>query len=231
MKTLKNIHDRARNLRKEREDLIEKRRSDANVDPMMTPTERSEYIASWCKEYTRIFAPKFAEIRAEVADYADTTRRLAAKARPHLDADSTAELVRTEQAWRNIVLPQLEKGRTLAAALRNADADAVLGAERFAPAWMQANTPSASGLTGTGDGVDTSIVDRAVSARFAALATSDEGRSAIAAAGTLDAAMPATDRFIDHLETGAGDSLDVALGLSLAMNQSLDVSESDSDAA
>lgn len=247
MSTLKNIHNRARQLRQERDRLIEKRRTDANADPMMTPAERAEYVASWRTEYTRIYAPKFAEIRQELADYADTTRQRAAKARPQFDPNSAADLTRTEQAWRNVVLPQLEKGRSLKAALRHADADAVLGAERFAPAWMQANSAGrdASGLAGLQvevqkvpgrDGgklvgasreVDTSSVDRAVSDRLAALAASDEDRVAITSASMLNVILPPTERFIDHLESGQGDSLDVAIGLSLAMNQGPDSDDSE----
>ncbi|ORL06450.1 hypothetical protein [Prescottella equi] len=238
MSTLKNLHDRARQLRQERDQLIAKRRTDANADPMMTPSERADYIASWRKEYTKIYAPKFAEIRQELADYADTTRRQAAKARPRFDPNSTADLTRTEQAWRNVVLPQLEKGRSLKAALRHADTDAVLGAERFAPAWMQANSrQDASGLAGMQvevqkvpgrDGgklvgankdADTSSVERVVSERLAALAASDEDRVAITSASMLSVILPPTERFIDHLESGQGNSLDVAIGLSLAMGQ------------
>ncbi|BCN57126.1 hypothetical protein [Prescottella equi] len=246
MSTLKNIHDRARQLRQERDRLIEKRRTDANADPMMTPAERAEYVASWRTEYTKIFAPKFAKIREELAEYAEATRRQGAKARPQFDLNSAADLTRTEQAWRNVVLPQLEKGRSLKAALRRADADAVLGAERFAPAWMQANSAGqeASGLAGLQvevqklpgrDGgrlvgankeVDTSVVARTVALRLAELAGSAEDRCAIAYAATLDDVLPATERFIDHLESGQGNSLDVAIGLSLAMNQT----DTDSDA-
>lgn len=246
MSTLKDLHDRARQLRQERDQLIAKRRTDANADPMMTPAERAEYVASWRKEYTKIFAPKFAQIREELAEYAEATRRQGAKARPQFDPNSAADLTRTEQAWRNVVLPQLERGRSLKAALRHADADAVLGAERFAPAWMQANPVGrdASGLAGLRievqkvpgrDGgklvgasgeVDTSSVDRAVSDRLAALAASDEDRVAITSASMLNVVLPPTERFIDHLESGQGNSLDVAIGLSLAMNQS----DTDSDA-
>ncbi|WQB75709.1 hypothetical protein SCD75_09590 [Prescottella equi] len=251
MSTLKNIHDRARHLRQERDQLIEKRRTDANADPMMTPAERAEYVASWRTEYARIYAPKFAEIRQELADYADTTRQRAAKARPQFDPNSTADLTRTEQAWRNVVLPQLEKGRSLKAALRHADTDAVLGAERFAPAWMQANSAGqdASGiaglqvevqqvsgrsggkLVGANKEVDTSAVARAVAGRFAELAASEDGRLAIEEAAILGEVVPATERFVDHLETGAGSGLEVAIALGLAMNQDSDSAESDDAAA
>ncbi|NKR96214.1 hypothetical protein GS473_04500 [Rhodococcus hoagii] len=219
MSTLKNIHDRARQLKQERDHLIEQKRRDAAADPMMTPSERAEHLAEWRNQYTKTFAPKFAAIRQELADYADTTRRQAAKARPQFDPNSTADLTRTEQAWRNVVLPQLEKGRSLKTALRNADADAVLGAERFAPAWMQANAQEPSGFNLARTEVDTSSVSRAVADRLAALAASDVDRVAITSASTLDVILPPTERLIDHLESGQGNSLDVALGLSLAMNQ------------
>lgn len=238
MKTIKNIHDRARELKQERDQLIDRKRADAAADPMMTPSERSEYVAKWRAEYTKSFAVRFADLRDEVADYAERTRRQAANARPHLDDESTAQLVRTEQAWRNVVLPQLEKGRTLAAALRNADADAVLGAERFAPAWLQAQAPR-SGLDGMALEVDggkvvgrevvvgDSSVTRAVLSRLSALASNDEDRAALVSVATLDDVLPATERFIDHLESGQGSSLDVAIGLSLAMNQG----DSDADSS
>ncbi|NKX07797.1 hypothetical protein GS944_11480 [Rhodococcus hoagii] len=63
--------------------------------------------------------------------------------------------------------------------------------------------------------------------RLAELAGSAEDRCAIAYAATLDDVLPATERFIDHLESGQGNSLDVAIGLSLAMNQGPDSDDSE----
>ncbi|MET4611060.1 hypothetical protein ABIC28_002041 [Rhodococcus sp. PvR044] len=238
MNTIKDLQKKARELKQERQSKLDEVVAKAKADVLMTPSERAEHVASWRKEYTRRYAPQFAAIKEEAAAVARETQRQAAKARPQFDPNNSADLVRTEQAWRNVVLPQLEKGRSLKAALRNADADAVLGAERFAPAWMQANLPgqNASGLAGMQievqkvpgrDGgklvsadkaVDTSAVARAVAGRFAELAD-PEGGAAIASAITLDSVLPAFDRYIDALDSGNGGGLDTAIGLELALSQ------------
>ncbi|MBT9293660.1 hypothetical protein KKP62_02605 [Rhodococcus sp. GOMB7] len=244
MSTLQELQTKARELKQAREARLAVYRDNANKDVSMTPSERAEYIAHWRQALTKQYAPQFAAIKAEVETYADRTKAQAAKARPQFDADSPTALVRTEQAWRNVVLPQLEKGRSLRAALRNADADAVLGAERFAPAWLQANSAGPSGLAGTDLAVkggrmtandretDTTAVTKAITARFIELAD-PEGAAALASASTLDAVLPAFSRFVDHLDTGAGDPLAASVGLHYAMNQSAgsDDSEPADDAA
>ncbi|QTJ65863.1 hypothetical protein HYG77_09830 [Rhodococcus sp. ZPP] len=247
MSTLKDLQKKARSLQQEREQLLAQRRADAAGDPMMTPTERAAYVANWRKEYDKVFGPKFAEVKSEVAAYARDTKAKAANARPQFDPNSPTDLVRTEQAWRNVVLPQLEKGRTLQAALRNADADAVLGAERFAPAWLQANSPGqSSGVAGMEAGfhanahnsggkvtledrtVDTSAVGRAVAARFAELAE-PAGAAAITEAATIDDVVPAFERFVDVIDTGQGNPMESTIGLHMAMSQNVAADEDSDD--
>ncbi|MFC7448668.1 hypothetical protein [Rhodococcus daqingensis] len=246
MNTIKDLQKKARELKQDRQSKLNEIVAKANADAMMTPSERAEYIAHWRQALAKQYAPKFAAIKEEVASIASATRREADRARPQFDPNSPTDLVRTEQAWRNVVLPQLEKGRSLKAALRNAGADAVLGAERFAPAWMQANLPgpNASGLAGmqvevqkvpgrnggklvsADKEVDTSGVARAVAGRFAELADA-QGAAAIASAITLDSVLPAFDRYIDDLDSGTGGGLDTAIGLHMAMSQGADGDEPD----
>ncbi len=58
----------------------------------------------------------------------------AAPFRPSLDPNDSAQLLRTDQAWRNSVLPQIEKGREWPRIISGLDVDGLLAVERFAPA-------------------------------------------------------------------------------------------------
>lgn len=243
MSTLKDLQKKARELKQERDSKLTAYVDNARKDVSMTASERAEYIAHHRQALTTQYAPKFAAIKSEVESYADRTKAQAAKARPQFDADSPTALVRTEQAWRNIVLPQLEKGRSLQAALRNADADAVLGAERFAPAWLTANGAGQNeGLSNMDVRMNggkmvaesrvpnTIAVTRAVTARLIELAD-PEGAATLAEASTLDNVIPAFNQFIDNLDTGTGDSLSASMGLHVAMNQGLSGGDEPADDA
>lgn len=248
MNTIRNLQRQARELREQRQALVAEKVAAAKADAMMTPTERAEYVAGWRRQYTQQFAPKFAAIKDEAAAFARVTKRQAHRTRPQMDPNSAADLVRTEQAWRNVVLPQLAKGRSLADALRNADSDAVLGAERFAPAWLQTAVSRDDGLdgvdfkvqgvpgrnggkvVGTSKDVDATHVGQAVAGRFAELAGEDG--AVITDAVALDAVLPAFERYIDNLSSGTGSAMEIAIGLQMAMGgASAHAADSDEDAA
>lgn len=232
MTTIADLNKRARDLKASRDNILALRRKEAAADPSMTSAARTEYLAHWRKSLDKQFAPKFAELREDAAAHGRSIKRQADRVRPKIDPNNAADLVRTEQAWRNVVLPQLEKGRTLTAALRNADADAVLGAERFAAGWVQANSPAttAGGLAGLEfageDGklvgrdqqVDTTSTTRVIERRLAELVDPAAGQ-AIREAAVIDDSLAAFEKSARHAETGEGNSLEIAIGTHLAEQQ------------
>lgn len=232
MTTIADLNKKAFALKAQRQSIIDTRTKEANADLSMTNQDRAEYLAHWRKTLTDQFAPKFAELKEEAAALGRSVKREAERVRPKFDRTNSTDLVRTEQAWRNVVLPQLEKGRTLRDALRNADADAVLGAERFAPGWAQANSPDTTGgglagtqfenkdgkLVGFGRQVDTAFVARDVARRLAELVDPDAG-AVIREAVTIDDSLAAFERSAHHAETGEGSSLEAAIGVHLAQRQ------------
>jgi hypothetical protein len=52
--------------------------------------------------------------------------------RPHLDVESTSQLMRTDQAWNNTIRPALEQGKKWEEIIPTVDADGLLAIERFA---------------------------------------------------------------------------------------------------
>jgi hypothetical protein len=149
---------------------------------------------------------------ADLKDDAEYVARQIAEegeqARPTFDANSAADLTRTEQAWRNVVLPQLEKGRTLTQALRNADSDAVLGAERFAAGWLNANRTGEQGLGQEAQDF-TSDVRSAVTNRLADL--SDPGTAeTLRAAATVETELAAFHQVAAMTDEG-GRGLEAAI--------------------
>ncbi|MCF8611845.1 hypothetical protein L5G28_16995 [Gordonia sp. HY285] len=123
--------------------------------------------------------------------------------RPQLDADSPAALIRSEQAWNNVVRPLLDTGVSLSEALAGAGVDAALGAERFAAVHVAITLPDRS--------IDTarSIVAESVGAAFVA-AEADPAKAAVLQdALDADAQLATFDYAVDRAE--AGDTLAAAL--------------------
>nr|WP_314143371.1 hypothetical protein [uncultured Rhodococcus sp.] len=152
MKTLQHLMTEYADLKKERDALITEHSQytpnqflDMNANRVL----QREHEERWKKFYTDKYEPQLQELREEGRDVAARIKAEGDRNRPKLDGDSPAALMRTEQAWRNTVLPLLEKGVPLREALRNADVDAVLGAERFAPGYFGAkNYNTDSGVAG-----------------------------------------------------------------------------------
>ncbi|NLU81627.1 hypothetical protein [Rhodococcus sp. HNM0569] len=230
MTTFRQIQQRANELQAERERLVKIRRDAANNDRMMTASERAEYVEEWRKSIAKQLEPQFAALREEARGLAASTKRRAANARPKLDPSSAADLVRTEHAWRNSVLPQLERGTPLADALRNADADAVLGAERFAESWLRANQTRPAGLGDVAYGEDgrwrrpsdadghAEMVAAAIAGRFADLTADPDDAAALRASVTVDSVItPAIDAYISEAESRPRVSLDTSIGTHYAL--------------
>lgn len=212
------IHEiarRARALRDEREQTLAQHRKYAADDPTMTGQQREEYLAGWRTKLDAQYRDRFAALRTDAADHAANVHRAADRVRPTLDPTDAAALIRTEQAWRNVVLPQLDAGRTLREALAHADTDAVLGAQRFAAGHIAAQQPR-DGMFQSGAAERlTATVTTVTDARLASI-LGDAGGAELAAAAAVDGQVQAVVRAVDHAETGSGSGLEVAVGLHLA---------------
>ncbi|MBJ8340009.1 hypothetical protein JGU71_14020 [Antrihabitans sp. YC3-6] len=141
-----------------------------------------------------------AEHAQKAAQTAAQLKIAAAGERPHVDASSAADLIRTEQAWRNNVLPELERGRPLNQVLSDAAVDDVLGAERFAPAYYRSKFNSNTSLSAMQEGYDAStmrttltpavqdlsFVDHAIADRFANMAPTSAAADLIRFAARAD---------------------------------------------
>ena len=199
--TLSALNKRAMELSRERAAKIAEKRREAAASELMTAEQKGEYVANWTKEIDRHHNKAMAELKDD-ADY--TARQVAedgARVRPTFDANSAADLTRTEQAWRNIVLPQLEKGRTLHEALRNADQDAVLGAERFAAGYLNANQKSES--FGAEHQDFTANVRSAVTNRLADFVEPEDAET-LRAAARVDTELAAFHQVTALTESGDG---------------------------
>lgn len=214
MTMIADLNKRARDLKTARDSTLAQRKQDAANDHTMTNEQRAEYVANWKRNLDNQYRPKFDEIREEAAALSRSVKRDAERVRPKVDQSDTAALIRTEQAWRNVVLPQLEKGRTLREALAHADIDATLGAERFAAGWLQSQAPKRDGHFRDDSTANASVAATQVTLRLSELVDGTSAE-AIREAATIDAQVQALSRSVDHIETGAGSGLEAAIGLHL----------------
>ncbi|ORI15782.1 hypothetical protein [Rhodococcus sp. 1168] len=214
MTTLADLNKRAMELGRERTAKLAYYQKEAETDELMSTDARTRYLEGWTKSVNTEYAKKFEELKEEAAYVGRQVTRDSERVRPTFDSNSPADLTRTEQAWRNIVLPQLERGRTLNQALKGADRDAVIGAERFAGGWFNANRgPDQTieeALNGDQAKDFTANVQAAVTSRFADLADRPEDAAAIRAAARLENELAAFQR-VTYISESGGSHLEAAV--------------------
>lgn len=228
-RTLQKLMTEYAALKKERDNLIQtearKFTPDEWMDARTASDMRKEHENRWQKYYTDKYEPQLAELRASGHEVADGIKAEGDRRRPRLDSESPAALMRTEQAWRGNVLPLLDKGVPLSEALRNADVDAVLGAERFAPSYFAAkNHDTSAGVVGmegaldkngsmtlkTPRAEDHSSIPRHILNRLAEMDPSNADTLMMAARADDD--LDAFNRYVvEHDRTGGNGGLDAAL--------------------
>lgn len=78
----------------------------------------------------------------QIGSLAEKANKRADLVRPALNPNDANQLTRTAQAWQFNVLPQLSTGTNpnWASILDGLDLDGLFGVQRFAPAWIKANT-------------------------------------------------------------------------------------------
>lgn len=230
MTTITDLSKRALDLAKKRDEKIAHYKAIAASDDMMNTRAKTEYVAGWTKAVRRDYDAAMAELKNDVAYVGRQLTDAAGRLRPTFDPNSAADLTRTEQAWRNNVLPELEKGRPLTAVLKNASRDDVLGAERFAPAYLRSTaTPQSlqDHLGGAQEKDWSDVVARAATQRYADLIGGEDGET-LRAADRVEQETGAFQRAAAATEYGSA-GLDTAVDLHYA-TQSAPVDDATTDA-
>lgn len=168
------------------------------ADPNLTSEANARKADEARSTLTAEYAQKYDNLIAEGDATAERVSAAASRVRPHVDPQNAADLARSEQGWAHIVRPRLEQHTDLHGALAHADADATLGAERFAAAWLDAHSQTDGSLhtvamATVGGSVTKKADSRALVAseclrRFAGLAATESERDAL-----LEAAQIETD--------------------------------------
>lgn len=113
--------------------------ADAYNDPNLTSVARDETRRTMRETARANARTALQQIATATADAANRAQAIAEPYRPKLNPSDQAQILRTEQAWRMNVLPQLEAGKPWATITKTLDQDSALGVERFARSWLAAN--------------------------------------------------------------------------------------------
>lgn len=102
-------------------------------DPHMS----AEFNQALRSEVLTALNRQFADQMGDHRDAFETlAKQAAAAAEPHrlkVDSENLAQITRTDQAWRNSIVPQLEAGKAWDQIVESLDADGILAVKRFAP--------------------------------------------------------------------------------------------------
>lgn len=177
-------------------------------NPDLTPEAQTRAVTERLSAAQSSFGPRFDALGEEARRERDAIIARAAKARPTLNPSDVAAMVRTEQAWSHNVRPALEQGRDLADALSLASIDEVVGAERFAAAWLATHARRDSTVDFR------RVVGQAVAQAFARLAASPADEEAIMAGEAAHREFQVVQQVVDHHR--AGRSLEAALAVQYA---------------
>lgn len=157
------------------------------VDPDLTPQAQSKFRDDLLATHHDDLSARFDGLRSHL-DAADAEAAAAAAPyKPVLDPNDQAQLARTDQAWNNVIRPQLDKGKSLEDMISVADDDGLLGIQRFAPSLVASETPTAQqyrvpGILANLKALsDRRVVDKATGDAKAALDEEAATRSASAA--------------------------------------------------
>lgn len=190
-------------------------------NPDLTPDAQERAISEVLAQVQQSYGPRFDALVVAAKAERDAKVAAAAKARPRLDVNDTAALVRSQQAWEGTVRPLLDRGLSLADALALADTDGVIGAERFAPTYLALQSAD---LTADQRGV----VARQVALAFARLAPDERTAAAILDGAAAEVEFTSAASAIEKYRSG--DPLGAAVTLQYAdAAPSLDGGEAPAD--
>lgn len=112
------------------------------VDPDLTPRAQSEFRDNLLAAHHDDLSSRFDELRGHLDAAGAEAASAAAPYKPVLDPNDQAQLARTDQAWNNVIRPQLDKGKSLEDMTSVADDDGLLAIQRFAPSLVASDTPT-----------------------------------------------------------------------------------------
>lgn len=104
----------------------------ADIAPDLIPEVRSELAWHLQTQVAALFDDALEGFQRQAQRALEVADKAADPYRPHLDAESPTQLMRTDQAWNNSIRPALEQGRKWEEIIPTADADGLLAIERFA---------------------------------------------------------------------------------------------------
>lgn len=150
--------------------------ADAFADPNLTSQARDDARHTMRETAKANARAALQQIATTTADAANRAQAIAEPFRPKLNPDNQAQILRTEQAWRMNVLPQLEAGKPWSTITKNLDEDSALGVERFARSWLVANREPLSNID-----IEYSNVVAGIRSRHAEIVANPDARAAILA--------------------------------------------------
>lgn len=103
-----------------------------DVAPEVLPELRKELTKALQARMRNLFDDALDGFKREGERALDAADKVADAFRPHLDSESTSQLMRTDQAWNNTIRPALEQGKKWDEIIPTVDADGLLAIERFA---------------------------------------------------------------------------------------------------
>ncbi len=112
------------------------------VDPDLTPQAQSEFRDNLLAAHHDDLSSRFAGLRTHLDNADAEAAAAAAPHKPVLNPNDQAQLARTDQAWNNVIRPQLDKGKSLEDMISVADDDGLLAIQRFAPSLVASDTPT-----------------------------------------------------------------------------------------
>lgn len=181
-----------------------------DVAPHLLPELRMELIKALQSKMRNLFDNALDGFKREGERALDAADKAADVFRPHLDGESPAQLLRTDQAWNNTIRPALEQGKTWEEIIPTVDADGLLAIERFAEGhesrtrdrFHQNEVPSS--LAGI----------RSMTARRVIEVAPAEGREALAEYQDVSRMMDFVGQWRERLvDAGPRDAVGVDLGL------------------
>jgi hypothetical protein len=110
-------------------------------DPDLTPQANSQFQDDLMDAHHESVTSKFNTVRGHLNDATTEAAKAAAPHKPVLDLNDANQLARTDQAWNNVIRPQLDAGKSLEDMINVADADQLLAIQRFAPAKVASDEP------------------------------------------------------------------------------------------
>lgn len=112
------------------------------IDFDLTPRAQSEFRDNLMAVQHDSVSAAFNTLRGYLNDATTEAGKAAAPYKPVLNLNDAVQVARTDQAWNNVIRPQLDAGKSLEDMIHVADPDQLLAIQRFAPALVASSEPT-----------------------------------------------------------------------------------------